>query len=116
MANPHRGSVALQAGDKAFTLSYSINAICELEEAMGGRPIAQIAQDLQKPEKMTVTNVRLIVWAGLRDHHTDADLRLAGDVISDAGIQACMEKVAQAFVLAFPDQTGDKPRPTKPRR
>ena len=107
MANPLRGSVALQAGDKAYTLSFSINALCELEEEMG-QPVAKIAAGLGKPEEMRIATVRSLVWAALRDHHPDVDLKSAGELISEAGISNIMPAIGQAFQLAFPAPSGAK--------
>lgn len=113
MANPHRGSVSLQAGDRAYTLSFSINALCELEDAFDA-PVAKIAADMDKAENVRIKSVRLLVWAGLRDHHEEVDLKGAGLIATEAGIPACMAAIGQAFKLAFPDREGKKtPRPPK---
>ncbi len=113
MANPHRGSVALQAGDTAYSLSFSINAICELEDAMG-KPVAQIAEDLRDEANVRMSTIRKVVWAALLDHH-DLDLKEAGTVATDAGLPACMEAVGKAFALTFPEAKG-KTNPRKAAR
>lgn len=104
MANPLRGSVALQVGDRAYTLSFSINALCELEEHME-QPIAQIATALAKPDQIRLGAVRALVWAATRDHHPEIDLKAAGDVIDAAGVQQVMPVIGKAFQLAFPAPT-----------
>lgn len=101
MANPHRGSVALQVGDRAYTLSFSVNALCELEDHLG-QPVAKIAETLNDPEAVRLTTVRALVWAALLDHHEDVDLRQAGHIATEATIPACMEAIGNAFHLAFP--------------
>lgn len=113
MANPHRGSVALQAGDRAYTLSFSVNALCELEDALE-QPVAQIANALNDPDTVRLTTVRALVWAALRDHHEDVTLKGAGEIITDAGMPACMEAIGKAFKLAFPEQEAkEDARPQK---
>lgn len=102
MANPHRGSVALQAGDQAYTLSFSVNAICELEAELD-KPVAEIIAAIQDPRQLRLSTVRALVWAGLRDHHPDLTVQDAGTMITDAGIQNVVEKVGEAFRLAFPE-------------
>lgn len=102
MANPHRGSVALQVGDRAYTLSFSVNALCELEDHLG-KPIAKIADGLNDPANVRMSVVRALLWAGLRDHHDEIDLKAAGLIASDAGIPAVMEAIGKAFSLAFPE-------------
>src|SRR5690606_4502101 len=114
MANPFRGGVPLTVGDKTYTLSFSVNAICELEDHFGGKPVAQIADGLDDPKNVRMSTVRALVWAGLRDHHEEVSLKDAGLLASEAGVPACMEAVGRACQLAFPEQeAGDKPRPQK---
>lgn len=113
MANPHRGSVALQAGEKAYTLSFSINAICELEDALD-KPVAQIAEGLRDERNVRMSTVRSVIWAALLDHHA-VSLEEAGAIASEAGIAACMEAVGRAFSLAFPEAKG-RARPPKAAR
>lgn len=105
MANPHRGSVALQAGDRAYTLSFSVNAICELETELD-KPVSEIIAGIQDPKQLRLSSVRALVWAALRDHHEEVTIKDAGLIATDAGIQAAVEKVGEAFKLAFPEAKG----------
>lgn len=111
MANPHRGSVALQAGDRAYTLSFSVNAICELEAELD-KPVSEIIASIQDPKQLRLSSVRALVWAALRDHHEDVTVKDAGIITTDAGIQVAVEKVGEAFKLAFPEAKG-KANPPK---
>lgn len=110
MANPHRGQVSLKAGDTIYTLSLSANAICELEDHTG-REIGDIASALNGSVGMKM--VRALVWAALQDHHPEIDIKGAGNVITAAGMHACMEAIGAAFQRAFPDVEGDDARPPK---
>src|SRR5690606_20676187 len=101
MANPYRGSVALQVGDQAYTLSFSVNALCELEDLLE-MSVAKVGAIMNDPEGVRMTTVRALVWGALRDHHSEIDLKGAGDIASTAGIPACMEAIGKAFRLAFP--------------
>ncbi|MFC0246791.1 GTA-gp10 family protein [Falsochrobactrum ovis] len=103
MANHYRGSVALQVGDQAYTLSFSVNALCELEDLLN-LPVAKIAATMNDAEDVRISTVRALVWGALRDHHSEIDLKGAGDIASTAGIPACMEAIGQAFRLAFPQE------------
>ena len=113
MANPFRGAVELKAGEQTYRLSYSINALCELEDA-AGEPIAKLANSLNDPENVRLTTVRNLIWAGLLDHH-EVTLKDAGEIATEAGIPAAMEAVGKALSLAFPEQpdASEKPRPRK---
>lgn len=116
MANPHRGEVALTVGDQDYTLSFSINAICELEDALD-KPVAKIAEGLQDASGVRMTVVRTVIWAALRDHHEEITLKEAGIIASQAGIQAAMAAISAAFSLAFPEaKEAANPRKAAKRR
>ena len=117
MANPHRGQVSLGA----YTLSFSINALCELEDLLD-QPMAEIVAGMQSPEKMRMSTVRAMFWAALRDNHPAIDLEGAGLIVSELGMGAAMAKVGEAFRLAFPTAKAGaegkpkaNPRPAKAR-
>lgn len=101
MANPHRGEVALHVGDKTYTLSLSVNAICELEELLG-EPVTKIAASLRDPEGVRLTTVRALVWAALRDHHEGVTMKDAGSIATEAGVPAVMAAIGECFNRAFP--------------
>lgn len=100
MANKHRGEVAL--GD--YTLSFSVNAICDLESALG-ESVTAIAARLSDPAGVSVSTLRSLLWAGLQDNHS-VSLKEAGKIMTDAGIAEAAEKVGEAFTLAFPADEG----------
>src|SRR5690606_11174855 len=97
----------------AYTLSFSINAVCELEDALD-MPVAGIVAQLNEPEKVRMSTVRTIIWAALRDHHNEVDEKAAGAIATEAGVPTVMAKIGEALALAFPAQEGKgKPRPPK---
>lgn len=102
MANPHRGEVAISVGDREYKLSFSVNAICELEDALD-MPVSKIADSLNDAAGVRMSMVRTVVWAALRDHHEEVTVKEAGQIATDAGIPAVMEAIGRAFTLAFPD-------------
>ena len=109
MANPNRGGVAVRAGDDEWVFSFSINALCELEDLLD-KPVAQIVVTLGDPDNMRISNVRAMVWAALLDHHDGISLKEAGDVASKVGTMDCLEKVGKALELAFPTKAAKSPR------
>lgn len=117
MANPHRGEVTLEAGDKIYTLVLSTNALCDLEDHFGGRSFVQIVSDLNSPETMQIKTVRAVVWACLQEHHSGTDIKAAGTIITAAGMQNALEAVGKAVKQAFPDAKeaagGVRPRQAK---
>ncbi|MGW9230565.1 GTA-gp10 family protein [Pseudorhizobium sp. NPDC055634] len=115
MANPARGSVALQAGDTAYTVSFSVNALCELEAAFGGMTVQNIGALFDDPANVSMTNIRKLVMCGLQDHHDDVDEKQAGKIATEAGLQTCMDAISKAFQLAFPEaaKAGANPQKAK---
>ena len=105
MANPNRGEVALHVGDLEYTLSFSINAVCELEDAMD-MPVAKIADSLNDTANVRMSMIRTVIWAALRDHHEAVTVKEAGKIASDAGIPVVMEAIGKAFAAAFPEAQG----------
>lgn len=103
MANPFRGKVPLKAGDEDYELSFSINAICEIEEHFG-KPIAEVGKLMQAGDAFQVKTLRFVLWAGLQDNHDDISLKDAGNIASNAGIEICGEAIGKAFQLAFPQE------------
>lgn len=102
MANPHKGEVAFEAGGKSYTLRYSIDAICALEEATG-KGIVALSTELSAAGTISMGLLRQVVWAGLREQHPDVDLKCAGELIVDAGgLTKMIEYVGSALSRAFP--------------
>ena len=109
MANPHRGAVAVRVGEREWTFSFSINALCELEDCLG-KPVPQIVDALGDPANVRMTDVRALVWAAMLDHHDGVSLKEAGKVASDIGVVTCLEKVGKALEIAFPTVKGNPRR------
>jgi hypothetical protein len=107
MANSSRGSVALQAGDMAYTVSFSVNALCELEDAFGVT-VQKIGAIFDKEASMK--DVRKLARCALSDHHPAITDKEAGKVVTDAGLPVFMDAVQKAFQLAFPE-VKDKANP-----
>ncbi|MDP2358019.1 MAG: gene transfer agent family protein [Beijerinckiaceae bacterium] len=101
MTNSLRGEVSL--GD--HTLRFSVNALVELEEAMG-QSVAEIAQYMGSGS-VRMKDVRTIIWIGLRGRNPDLKEAEAGDIASEVGIPAALEAVGRAFSLAFPSEEGE---------
>jgi len=113
MANPHRGAVALEAGGKVYSLRFTTNSICELEDSLG-KPIMQIVNDMQSESGASMKLIRSLVWAALLDGHPGIGTKEAGALIDDAGMETITEKILLAIQRFFPDQEGqERARPPK---
>lgn len=103
MANVHKGDVTLRAGERSYTLRFSIDALCVLEDACGGKGIVALSAELSDPSTLRLGLLRKVLWAGLRDHHPEIDEKAAGEIIPEAGgLAVVMAAVNTAFELAFP--------------
>ena len=111
MANKFKGDVSFDAGEKTYTMRFSANALCEIEDALG-MGVNAVATQLANPESMRLKMVRVVFWAGLRDHHPEITLHQAGEIITDVSLTKSMALVSQSFQLAFQDNS--KAHPQKP--
>lgn len=96
MANPHRGEVAFKVADAEYTLKFSTNAICELEERLD-KGLNVIVANMER-----LTTVRALLWAGLRAKHPEVTIQQAGEMIDRSGMAAATEIIGKALTAAFP--------------
>jgi hypothetical protein len=108
MANPQKGDVEFTVAKKVYTLKFSINAMVELEDKLGGS-IVDIANTMSDPAKMGVKMMRTVFWAGLRDHHEAMTETDAGRIMEEIGLVEASQMVAKAFALAFPEAQAPVP-------
>jgi hypothetical protein len=62
-------------------LKYDINAICTIEDKLGG----SFVELLTKPEQLQkISSIRILVWAGMLHNNPELTLEQAGGIISDS--------------------------------
>lgn len=118
MANPVKGEVAFEALGKRYVLSYSVNALCQLEEEIGESVIALSAK-MQAGEGASIRMIRSIFRAGLLDNQGEITEKEAGDIMTEIGVAEASGLVEKAFALAFPDAPrggSGRPLAAKPAR
>lgn len=105
MANPHLGDVEFDVAGKPYTLRFSVDAMCQVEEK-AGKGFHLVAAELNDIETTTVRMQRIMLWAALQHHHKGITLIEAGElIVSGGGALAVLEKVGKAIELAFPQQS-----------
>ena len=114
MANAHKGEVEFALDKKVYTLRFSINAMCHLEDATGGS-VVELANMMSDPSKLSLRTLRTVFWCGLRDHHEAMTETDAGRVMDELGLVEAAQKVVEAFTLAFPE-AANAPSPFPPKR
>ncbi len=105
MANRVKGQVALDTGDATYTLEFTPNGFCALEDETGKGTMEFIRNLEAAGEDLKISDMRLLIWAGLQEHHPDLSLRDAGTIIGElGGIEAAVELMETAVTAAFPDR------------
>lgn len=118
MSNPNKGEVAFEADGKRYTMRFSVNALCMLEQETG-RGFPKLVEDLANIEKVSLTLLRQLLWAALQEEHKGITVMQAGELIAAAGgMNVILNKITDAIQLAFPEpQGGNSSRPlAKPMR
>ena len=115
MANPHRGEVGVTIAGKPYTLVFTTNALCELEDALNRSAFAVFAEVAKATQDATVlrySTLRAMLWAALRERHAGISLKEAGGMMEDFGIREVMGALVQAMAAAMPDpeQQDDAPK------
>jgi hypothetical protein len=98
-----RGKVTFTAGDKDYSLRFTTNRLCQLEEDTG-KGVMAFAAELSQAGGVSIKLLRLLMRAGLEGAPSAADV---GDIIDAVGIQASIVLIGRAFNAAF--DLGDKP-------
>ena len=112
MANKERGEVTVEADGKTYTLRFSIDAMCQMEDVTG-KGVVAITQEFADPAKIRMATARAALWAALHEQHPELTLMQAGELIPKAGgLQVVLNKVSEAILLAFPTTEGTA-RPQK---
>jgi hypothetical protein len=96
MANKHRGFVKMEL-DKERNLRYTMNALAEIEDILGV-PLSEMEN-----VKMTIKNVRVILWAGLIHEDPELTQEEVGNMVDLGNFKEVQEKVAEAFAMAKND-------------
>jgi stress response protein SCP2 len=104
MANKFRGEAELNftrmidgvEKEAKFKLVFDANAFCEIED-LTGLNMGEMAAAMEDLHKLSFKTIRAIILGGLKRHHEELQLKDAGDIISDAGLEATVEAMTEAF-------------------
>ena len=107
MADRLSGEVTVSLGGTVYTLRLDFNALAAFEEATG-RDAMAVLQDAEN-EKLGVRALITLVHAMMQEHHPDADLRVAGRILSEE------TAIIQRVLLAATGGANPDPRPAGAR-
>lgn len=111
MANGFKGEVALKYGDESFTMVMDFNALCDFEGETG-KDALKFMEDMENGEA-SVVEIRVMMWAALRQLHPDMTLQLAGRILSENA--DAIQRAAAAAAPAAESKPGNAKRPAKAR-
>lgn len=89
--------------DRQVKLKMDMNALCELEEAMGEK-IPNIG-DMVQQRRIGIKECRAMLWAGLLHQNEDITMKEAGEIMTGAGFAETMKVIMPAMAEAL---TGGK--------
>lgn len=93
MANAIKGEVIFEHDGASYTLVLDFNALADFEDATGQNAMKALAGG-----DLTISQMRALFHAGLKDRHPDVSLKDAG-----AMLQANLPSLGEALKAAFPD-------------
>ena len=109
-----RGEVIIRTEDgKEYTVRFSVEALCHLEETFG-KSFIEIARELNDVNKLSVTVMRKVLWAGLIEYQPNMTLKEAGELIVPlGGGMKVLSLLEEGLRVAFP-QADDDEKPGNP--
>lgn len=93
MSNRFLGEATATLDGKAYTLRCDFNAMCEFEDATGKDALATF--EAFEAGKVSVKDMRAIMWSFMLHHHPEATLTEAGELLS-ADVDVLMNVIRAA--------------------
>jgi len=90
------GPVAFDVDGESYSVAFTVNALCALEEEFGGRSISDIGDNIASGSA-GARGVRALFRASLLDAHPQISDRDAGRLLDALGAQAAGDIIQQAF-------------------
>lgn len=112
MPNKRRGEVALELGEKRYTLCLTLGALAELEEAFGAEDLMALAERFGEG-RLSSRDLITLLAIGLRGGgHAMSDEEVASLPLHD-GIEPVASAIAVMLTATFgaPSATANPPRP-----
>ena len=104
MANRRRGEVALQLGDKRYTLCLTLGALAELEEAFGVEDLMALAERFGTGRLASRDLMKLMAVALRGGGHDVSDAEVASLPLTE-GIEPVASAITDLLVVTFGAET-----------
>ncbi len=100
MANPHKGEVNVEIGGRKYLLSFSANALAELEQALGMN-LAEIGALMRDQARIRVAHWRTMFVLALQDNHEEIEEKAAHALFKKLSIAEAIGKTGNAYEIGF---------------
>lgn len=94
MANKQKNEVSIML-DKKRTIRFTLNALAEIEDALGV-PLSKLSE-----VELGVKTVRTMLWAGLLHEDETLTERQVGNWVDFENLEEVQTKVTEAFSMAM---------------
>lgn len=109
MANQFKGEVDLTHNSQNYTMVLDFNALCDFESQTGKDALVFLGR--MENGQASASELRSLMWAGLRQRHPEMTLELAGAILGEN-----VDTITKAANLALSDSASGKGRrPAKAR-
>jgi hypothetical protein len=112
MANPHKGEYSFEVDGKSYTLLFSADTMCDLEERLD-KSMGQISDLMSDPATMSMRTVRQFFFAGLAAKHGHLDQETQHLLFKALTPVEAMQHVVKSFSMAFAEAEGGEASPPK---
>lgn len=113
MTNEESGVFEIKANGKTYKVRFGAAAIRMAEREMGiGLPA--LFKQIRDPEEVRISNVIILLQAGLQDYHEGLTEDQAFEILRDVGTSAVSEVLARAINAAFPTGKNAEKEPETP--
>ena len=94
MANKQKNEVSIML-DKKRTIRFTLNALAEIEDALGV-PLSKLSE-----VELGVKTVRTMLWAGLLHEDDELTEKQVGNWVDFENLEEVQTKVTEAFSMAM---------------
>lgn len=108
MANAVRGEVGFSLQGEAYILVLDFNALCDLEDDLPGLMAGEA--EIKSPSA-----IRAVFHAALQARHPQIDVRGAGALIHELGLERAGELIKEAFAASYPTPASGGKGAARPR-
>jgi hypothetical protein len=98
MAGNVKGEVRFEAEGASYTLVFTIDALCALEDRVN-KSVEQIGAEMGKSPRLSL--LRALFHAGLREYQPSISEKKAGEIMQGIGLDKAGALIGEAFTAAF---------------